>query len=310
MTPNDDATVRDLAERIDEAVPDMAVDPAGVLALGRRYRRRRTAMRSGTAVVAVAAVALGGAQLSAGLRGDPGPAPAAQLVTVDDFTVLAATEALPVDPDGEARPGTLTTPGTLYDTGVPVDPADPAGDTWVLENVELSPEDVVGLNLVLRDEEGEPIDAAEPSGELITHFLAARSFDPRTGDVGERIPGGSLEPGDGFNEPTVEPSGMAVNSSGEMVDSSDPEVGGTFIAFGLAGPDYTPHVYVIGEGVADQHAEESRVLVPTFSVPGVDGRLYFVRVAGERPWPHVTVYPDQHVGLQLHWNPGADPWGR
>lgn len=282
MSPNmpDDAVVRALHDRADRAVPPMALDPDTVLAKGRRYRRRRTTMLSTAGALGVAAIALGAVQLI-GWGDDPGPAPAAQLVSVGDFTVVAATEVVPVEPDGEARPGTLHTPGTLYDTGIPVDPADPDGARWALEHVMIDPAEL----LPDMDPEDMPLD-----------LLVARSYDPASGESSEWLASASNERGDGVSEPEVDPYGIA---------HAD-----TFIAYGLMGRGYASQAYLTGAAVPDASAEESRVLLPSFTIPGIDGDLYFLRVAGERPWPHITVYPSVNTGLTLNANPDDDPWGR
>jgi hypothetical protein len=91
MTLTDDTLVRELAERADRAIPAMALDPAGVLAAGRRHRRRQTAIRSvgGFALVAVAAV--GVVQLG-GYRSATPPA-TATAVLAEGLVATAANDA-------------------------------------------------------------------------------------------------------------------------------------------------------------------------------------------------------------------------
>ncbi len=270
-TQTDDALVRELRERTESAVPPMELNPDALLADARRYRRWRAARNSAAGAVGVAVIAFGVVSLADGRDGS-GLTTAAQLVGVGDFTVIAATEALPVDPAAEPRPGTLEVRGSLYDTGVPVDPADPNGARWVLEHVVLDP---------------------EPG--MVNDFLAARVYDPATGEVGESLPGASTVRGDGFREPEVDAMGT--------------EFGDTLIAFGLAGRGYRPEIYVSGARVPDASAVESRVLLPTFIVPGVEGYVYFVQVAGNQPWPHISVYPAANISLQLNWDPDPNPRG-
>jgi hypothetical protein len=93
------------------------------------------------------------------------------------------------------------------------------------------------------------------------------------------------------------------------VDASGTESDDTLIAFGLAGRGYRPEIYVSGARVPDASAVESRVLLPTFIVPGVEGYVYFVQVAGGQPWPHISVYPAANISLQLNWNPDPNPRG-
>lgn len=255
----DDTLVRELAGRADRALPPMALDPAVVLAGGRRYRRRRAVVRSAVGVVGAAAVVLGGLQLGGVLRGDDDTLEVAQLVTVGDFQVVAATEVVPLEVDGT----------TVYDTGVPVDPADPDGARWVIEH------EIVG--------QVDLLSGAGLQGGVSDYFLAW-TYDPEDGTIGEEVMGGSARRTYEYGGPWVEPGGG--------------EHAGTLLAFGLAGIDYTPHLYLTGPR-ADVPPENSRVLVPTFEMPGIDGLVYFVRVSGEQPWPRVNLYPDQNVSMLL-----------
>lgn len=268
MSLTDDALFRELAERADRAVPAMSLDPAAVLAHGRRHRRRRTALQSAAGLAGVAAVALAavGVGQLAGDRGHEVPA-ASRLVTVGDFTVLAATGLEPLSDDDPVRVGTATGPGTLYDTGVPVDPADPDGARWVLEHI------------------------AGVIGGPVPEHLAVRTFDPATGEVGERD----------LQTAALRPDGSP--------DAGSLELGRTKVVFGTAAADYTPTVYLTGPG-ADVPAVESRVYVPTFTLPGVDLPVYLLRVSGDSPWPTVTFHPSQYTSMLVESSVAPDPWGR
>lgn len=272
MSTTDDTLLRDLAERADRAVPPMALDADAVLAGGRRFRRRRAVLRSAAGLAGAGAVALAavGVVGQLGDLRDDGVPVAAQLVTVGDFGVIAATDVVPVEVGGT----------TVYDTGVPVDPADPDGARWVLEHVVLTQADL-------------PDDIS--LDDVVSDYLAAREYDPATAALGEVVVGASAQRSDDWWGSEVDPMG------GEFDD--------TLLAFGLAGVGYTPHLYLTGPR-ADVPAESSRVLVPTFEVPGVDGLVYFVRVAGDKPWPYTTLYPADRVSIQLGGSRPGYPWGR
>ena len=85
-TLSDDTLVRELTERVDRAVPAMALDPVGVLAAGRRHRRQRIALRSSAGLVIAAVAVVGTAQVWHGpVPGptDQGPQPTAEPRTVE-----------------------------------------------------------------------------------------------------------------------------------------------------------------------------------------------------------------------------------
>lgn len=79
MTLTDDALVHELRERADATLPQMGLRPDDVLAAGRRYRRRRTALRTVGTVAAVAAVAFAGGELAGVGPWDPTPVPPARV---------------------------------------------------------------------------------------------------------------------------------------------------------------------------------------------------------------------------------------
>ncbi|GEN78571.1 hypothetical protein [Actinotalea fermentans] len=218
MTLTDDELVRSLAEQVDRALPTMSLDPAALVAGGRRYRRRRTAARAAGGLGAT--LALVAVVVAQGLTADrDGPAGPEQIV-VGDLTVTAAVAAV----------ATETSEGMMYDLGLPRDAARPEGSRVVLD--------------------------AEPG------WLGLRPFDPSTGSVGQ------VGAGMGFSEPPV---------------------GGTFSSgtnatlLGVVRTGETPELVLDGTPARS---------LPTFRVPGVDGRVLVLSIsgrAGSSTWPTVAV---------------------
>jgi hypothetical protein len=284
-TMTDDALVRELRVRTESAVPRMELNPDALLAAGRRYRRRRTTVRLATGAggaAALALVALGAAELAHSML-DSDVTAAARLVEIGDFTVIAATAAVPVEPEAEPRIGTEDTTGSLYDTGIPVDPNDPGGARWVLEHVVLETS-MVDVELVLEGAPDHGTVAVDPQPLALAsaQFLVARSWDPATGELGER------------------PIGAYADRTEELywTGGMNWEVDGTQLVWGLAEYGYTPHLYVTSPAI-DVPAVQSRVLVPTIRIPGVDGPVYFAQVSGDQTWPSITLYPAQYASLRV-----------
>ncbi len=120
MTLTDEALVRSLTEQVDRALPPMSLDPAEIVADGRRHRRHRTAIRAvgglGVMLVALAVVVT---QLPADRGAPAGP----EQFVAHDLTFTAAVTAVETE----------TNAGTLYDLGVPYEAMRPDGDHLALE---------------------------------------------------------------------------------------------------------------------------------------------------------------------------------
>lgn len=123
---------------------------------------------------------------------------------------------------------------------------------------------------------------------------AARAYDPATATLSNDGPATSMQ----LAEPPLEADGMGM------------EVADTLVGIGFAAAGYTPQVYLTGGSTVDVPAELSRVLLPTFTVPGVDGAVFLLRVAGAERWPNVGVYPAPNLSVTLNRLPAPDPWGR
>lgn len=265
MTLTDDTLVRELAERADRAIPAMALDPVGVLAAGRRHRRRQTAIRSvgGLALVAVAAV--GVVQLG-GSRSETPPA----TTTLGSLVIRVPSEVRVVDPPVvrllETDSGS-TDPRSAVDLGVPVTELDEtpgAGpSTYALMIANLTVEGETGPAL------------------YIGSVRADGSFDPRAG--------GGL---------TGEVPESAANPRGFQFMSGDHHAA----TIGVLPPGFDGAVVeLVVVGVAGEQVID----VPTFEVPGLDSEAYFVVAEDPElrtvRWPEMYVRMTAPDGSVSRW---------